>query len=377
MSTIKKILIGITALALVAVLVILIRADRNDAPVSLANTNVSATQEPIRLDSHYHIAVLSDAENLPLTRLDSDALPMPIYAVTDTDGAVWLLVYAYEEGSGEYGFLLADVQAQGVQVREESGFVELPAPAQGTTAGTSEYAPLAKASVNGGEAQFYYPADENGGMRDGAIPVTVGTLDGVFGAYYFLNGTQPVLVTALGEQSTPEPTDEPEQTVAPEETPTASEEPEQSTMPSAEATVEPSATATATPTATPRRTHRATAKPTATPTATPTAAPTAVPTSRPTAKPTAAPTAKPTNEPTAAPTATPTSAPTATPEPTAAPTATPTPKPTEEPKPHYEWRCRICHKTFKDESSCLADQAEHVAKGEGSGKDYDKIWVVP
>ncbi len=359
---IRKIIGIILAVALTAVLFILIRSDRG------TNTETQPMMTPVMMETnppqdapHYLVAVLpnSELEQYPLVRINLESMDIPVYACTNSEGEVCFFVYAYEEITGQYGFLSAYPSYPEVRIDNGAGFAEFPQLSKGTTTGESDYPELVLASINGKAEQLYYPADENGNMRDGAIPVVVEENNHIFGAYYVFDGEHKALIYPLeGPLTTPEP----------EETATSE----------ASATVIPTDTPAAivTPSATPRptnRTPRPTAKPTATPSDTPTASPsaTATATIQPSVTPTATPTETPTASPTAMPTETPTAAPTATP--TASPTDMPTPSPT--PGGHWEWHCHVCGKVFMDEASCMADQTYHKEHDGIAG--YSKVWVEP
>ncbi len=331
----KKIIAILLAVALAAVLVILIRSDRSDKATAQASAKPAVTAAPEaeatpeETVGRYHIAVLSNSEleHYPLVRIDLDGMDVPVYACTDFDGTVRFFVYGYEETTGQYGFLPAYPAYPEVRVDNSEGFAELPRLAKGWTAADSEYEMLTFASVNGGEAQYYYPADENGDMRDGAIPVSVEEFDHVFGAYFVFDEQHKALICRLeGMPDTPEPDE----------------------------------------------------------TETPSAAPTAEPTAEPT------PTAAPGGKTTPKPNRTPKPSDAATAEPTETPSTQPTAEPTEAPSEgwhwelvwvvdqeevkHREWHCHVCGKVFLDESSCMQDQAYHKEHDGVTGWHVE--WVV-
>ena len=347
---VKKIIAIILAVALAAVLLILIRSDRSDSADAQGSTKpvVQATADTQESESapRYHIAVLSNSEleRYPLVRIDLDGMDVPVYACSDEHGEVCFFVYAFEETTGQYGFLPAYPQYPEVRVDNGAGFAEFPRLAKGWTDGESGYPQLALASVNGEAAQLYYPSDGQGNMRDGAIPVSVEEVNHIFGAYYVFDEEHKALLCVLDgtpAAETPEPTEEP------------TAEPSAQT----ENTPEP-----ATPTVTAGN---------ATPSAAVTPRPTRKPTPRPSAQPTAAPSTQPTVQPSAA-----------TQQPTAAPTATPAQGGhwelvwvVDQPEvKHQEWHCHVCGKVFLDKDSCMADQAYHKEHDGVTGWHVE--WVV-
>lgn len=322
---VRKIIGVIVAIALAATLVILIRSDSkksNTPDTQIVATPVATHTEPeaTEIAPHYHVAVLSNSDLAlyPLVRIDLDGLEVPVYACTDSEGTVRFFVYGFEEVSGQYGFLAAYPSYPTVEVDNAQGFLDMPRLAKGLTAADSEYPELVFASVNNGEAQYYYPADAEGNMRDGAIPVSVEEVNHIFGAYYVFDAEHKALICVLdGAEETPAPTEEP------------------TAEPTAEPTEEP------TPTASGKKTPK--------------------PTGKTTPKPTAVTTPEPTAQ----------AAESATPEPTAKPTAAPTVTPAgnghwdlvwivdQEEVKHQEWQCLVCSKIFQSKDSCMEDQRRH------------------
>ncbi len=339
---IRKIIGIILAAALAVVLFILIRSDRGTTPAAQADATpimqtettpfAAETEAPDEVP-HYHIAVLSSSElaHYPLVRIDLEGLEVPVYACTDAEGKVCFFVYGFEEVSGQYGFLPAYPAYPEVRVDNSQGFAELPRLSKGWTDGESGYPELALASVNGEAAQFYYPADEEGNMRDGAIPVSVEEVNHIFGAYFVFDEAHKALICPLnGAPETPAPTD----TEAPDTTAEPSESPASTAA----------ATDTPKPTQKPSRTPKPSAKPSATATTEPSATPTTQPTEQATAEPTGSghwelvwvidqPEIK-----------------------------------------HKEWHCNVCGKVFYDEASCKADQEYHKKNGGVTGCHWE--WVV-
>ncbi|MBR3129891.1 MAG: hypothetical protein IKF65_05190, partial [Clostridia bacterium] len=200
---VKKIIAIILAVALAAVLLILIRSDRSDSTDAQGSTKpvVQATADTQESESapRYHIAVLSNSEleRYPLVRIDLDGMDVPVYACSDEHGEVCFFVYAFEETTGQYGFLPAYPQYPEVRVDNGAGFADFPRLAKGWTDGESGYPQLALASVNGEAAQLYYPSDGQGNMRDGAIPVSVEEVNHIFGAYYVFDEEHKALLCVL------------------------------------------------------------------------------------------------------------------------------------------------------------------------------------
>lgn len=369
---IRKIIAVILAIALAVVLFILIRSDKGPAGVAKDNETPGAlitdspTEKPFGeptdtpdVTPHYHVAVLSNSllEHYPLVRIDLEGLEIPVYACTNFEGEVCFFVYAFEEVTGEYGFLPAHPSYPEVKVDNSMGFAELPRLAKGWTDGESGYPEIALASVNGEAAQFYYPSDGEGNMRDGAIPVVLEEHNHIFGAYFVFDEAHKALICPLdGTTVTPEPEETPEPSAV------------TSAMPDA------SAVATPKPTNKPNRTP----KPSQTATPTASANPSATATTQPSVNPSATPTAAPSATPTAAPTATPTATPTA--QPTAAPSATGSGHwelvwvVDQEEVKHQEWHCHVCGKVFLDKDSCMADQEYHKQNEGVTGWHVE--WVI-
>lgn len=338
---IRKIIGIILAVALAAVLFILIRSDKGSATEPKPKeTPAAAETEPTEQEPHYHVAVLSNSEleHYPLVRIDLEGMDIPVYACTDSEGEVRFFVYGFEETTAQYGFLPAYPSYPEVRIDNSNGFAELPRLAKGWTDGESGYPEIALASVNGEAAQFYYPSDGNGNMRDGAIPVVLEENNHIFGAYYVFDEAHKALICPL---------DGAPATIEPEET--ATPEPSASPLTSATPTASATASATPKPTNRPNRSPRPTAKPSATASAQPSASSTAQASASATPQPSTTATLQPTSTPSAQPTA--------------------TLEPEGEWKyvyvidqpevKHQEWHCHVCGKVFLDKDSCMADQNKH------------------